>query len=247
MSCTEERANQIAELAGGRLDGAALEELLEHVEGCPACSAELDLAAELAAGAARPAPRAATERTGLNPASLAWPLAAAALALLVIGIRLLVGGDREERDPARLARLTPLPAQQETLRAPTEDDAAWRAAMEHYAAGTFGPAAEALAALEPTEAGRALRDLYLGLCRAQTEEYEAADTALASAAEHGTGLVRERARWMRAQVRLALGDGDGARRILRALLEGGGEYAPNAAAQLLELDGRFDGGTDGGE
>jgi hypothetical protein len=52
--------------------------------------------------------------------------------------------------------------------------------------------------------------------------------ALDEAARAGTGLVRERALWYRANARLAAGEAEAALRELRALEALGGDYELNA-------------------
>ena len=45
MACTADYSTQIAALATSRLDGHSIGTLLDHVEGCPTCSEELEVVA----------------------------------------------------------------------------------------------------------------------------------------------------------------------------------------------------------
>jgi hypothetical protein len=112
--------------------------------------------------------------------------------------------------------------------------------MERYAAGDYAGAADALAGLAsvlPADApARALVWLYLGIARAQTGRTAEAVGALDEAARAGTGLVRERALWYRANARLALGETEAALGELRALAALGGDYELNAREKAEAIE-----------
>lgn len=227
MACTPQRSLSIGELAASRLDAAALDELLDHIEGCAACSHELDGVAALvgAADEARPArPRS------LRP--LLWPLLAAAAAL-VLWLAPRPGGGEVAR-LRELARIAPITVPDSTLRTAAAQAPAreWRAAMELYRNADWERCAAALEDLRAGGDERALLDLYLGIARAQAGREREAVTALQRAERGSTGLLRQHALWHRAHAHLALGEGPAAIGVLEELVALDEDYAPNAR-QLL--------------
>ena len=236
MACNQERAEQIGEMAGGRLGEDALAELFEHVSSCAACSQEVDLAADLIAADA-PAARS-IQSTPFGPSSSRWPLAIAALFLAMMGLWALNRGGGEEPEPdVSIANLTPLPLFRGVLRGEL-DPLAWDRAMEAYAEADFRSASERLAALPVGDEDPhfALVSLYRGICAAQLQKWTEAKRDLEVAAEQGDGLVRDRGRWFLAQVHLYLDEFEPARALLVELVAEDQDYAPNAAVQLERME-----------
>ena len=241
MACTSERAAQIGDLVVGRLATGAVPALLDHVEGCPACSEEFDLSARLVAHHEAAAP----------PARAGVPWAARWAGLLAAGLLMAAGlwwGTRSadaglgER-LGDLASLEPLPAATALLRSPAGEarGAEWQAAMAHYAAGDFDAAASALAPAFERNREDALAALYLGISLLQTDARADAAGALGAAAEHGEGLIQERALWYLSNA--ALRDGDHARALslLDRLIALGGDYELNARDLAAEVRSALDG------
>jgi tetratricopeptide (TPR) repeat protein len=229
MACTLERRAEIAELAGGRLGAAEAAGLLEHVQDCGACSAELDLVADLL--------HASPSSAAVEPVRFRrrWigglvALAAAAACLFVF---LRAPPERRLRD---LARLAPPPSAGLVLRGGADDTAGFEQAAGHLAAGDAARAADAFRALLAARPDDPLVLFYLGVARLQQGEIEEAIEALRRAEELGTELLAEQALWYRAQAHLARDDGTGAAALLRRLVELDGDYEPNARAQLAELE-----------
>jgi len=240
MACTPERSIALGELAAGRLDEAEVLAVLEHVEGCPSCSEELDLVARMVAGAAA---GAASGRVPRRPRPLGrllrWAPVAAAAAALVASLPWLVRpGGGGPADPRALASLDALPIRATTLRGPGANPDLARA-VERLAAGETDAAMRELerlrASLAPDAPERPLADLYLGLAAVRAGALERALAPLEAAAKDGVGLVRERALWYLANARLALADVDGAEADLRRLEALGGDYAPNAREKLAAI------------
>jgi tetratricopeptide (TPR) repeat protein len=239
MACTEERRAQVGALAAGRLDAAASAELLDHLEGCAACSGELDLAAELVAGHAREgagffAPRRARP-SGARPTTrrLLWPAAAAAGVALCLW---LIDGGGSPLRPEELAQVEPLPAVTTLVRADVaERGNDWSTAMERYAAGEWALAAGELTEFAAAHPDDALSRLYLGISALQNEDPERAARALDECVERADDLVLERALWYLAHAQLARGEVDAARTALERLAKLDGDYLPNARAKLEAL------------
>ncbi|MDA1266111.1 MAG: hypothetical protein O2816_13605 [Planctomycetota bacterium] len=235
MACNQERAEQIGEMAGGRLGEDALAELLDHVTSCAACSQEVDLAADLVAA---DAPAVGTASTPFAPSSNRWPLALAALFLAMMGLWALNrGGSEEPRPDVSIANLTPLPLFRGVLRGEL-DPLAWDRAMQAYAEADFSAAFERLAALSigDEDPHLALVSLYRGISAAQLQQWPEAKRDLLLAAEQGEGLVRDRGRWFLAQVHLFLDELEPARALLIELVAEDQDYAPNAAVQLERME-----------
>ena len=230
MACTLEHSQRIGELAGGRLDAAGAAELLAHLEGCRACSQELDLVADLL----RAAPAARTRTSG-RP-NLRLVLGAVALAAAVAVLFFSLRPRAPERRLHDLARLTPPPVAGLVLRGEGAADVPLAEALEAFGARDYRLAAERLQALDESRPDGALTLFYLGVARLELGEHEPALAALGRAAELGTSLLVEQALWYRAQAHLALDQGAEARAVLRRLVELDGDFEPNARALLAELE-----------
>ena len=235
MACTLERRNQIGELAAGRLDGAVVDALLDHIEVCEACSRELDTVAVTIAGMERA--RRGRLVGGFRPRLLRPAmLAAAALVLLVGGLALL---RPNQEGVEQLAVVTPFPASSSVLRGGEGvDESGWEQALSAYSEGDYERAAARLESLASAGDERALLQLYLGVARLQLGELARARTALALAVENGEGLLAERASWYLGNAHLLAGDASAARPIFERLAAGGGEYELNARAVLDALGDR---------
>jgi tetratricopeptide (TPR) repeat protein len=236
MACTEPRSAQIADLAAGRLEADSASDLLTHVEGCAACSQELDLVSDLL----RAGPAAAPPVHALRPVPRRGVRVAALLALaagLLLVFALWKGGDRPT-DPRRLAQLEPPAAATLVLRSGEgEGDAQLASALERVAVRDWAAAEGELAAVVAARPDTALARFHLGLARLQLGQLEAALPELAAARALASDLLAEEALWYQAQALLALGRTDEARALLRELVELDGDLEPNARAQLAELDG----------
>jgi len=92
VACSPKRSEEIGDLAAGRLGPLEAQDLLEHLEGCGACSEELDLVADLVAATAEPGgkPSVSPRSRFLSPGLAV--LAAAAAILAALGIWRLVPG-----------------------------------------------------------------------------------------------------------------------------------------------------------
>lgn len=237
MACTPERSEEIGELAGGRLAAAEAAGLIEHVEGCTACSREMDLVADLlhapsrslAAGRSRSAPRWAG---GL--------IALAAAAAVLFFFLLFARSSAPERRVRDLARLAPPPSAGLVLRDGVEPEAGFEQALARFAAGDHLQAASGFQALLAARPEDPLVLFYLGLARLQLGELDAAIDALRRAEEAGSDLLAEQALWYRSQAHLARDEGAQARALLARLVELDGDYEPNARALLAELEPLLD-------
>lgn len=232
MACSPRRSEEIGELAGGRLAAAKTSELLEHLEACPACSAELDLVADLLhapafSSAARPS-RSMLRRVGGLVAL------AAAAAVLFFFLR----SEGPERRPRDLARLAPPPAAGLVLRGAEgqQPETGFERGIQHLAAGDHAQAAAGFQTLLTARPDDPLVLFYLGVARLQLGELDAGLEALRRAQGLGTGLLAEHALWYQAQAHLAGDEGAAAERCLRRLVELDGDYEPNARALLAELE-----------
>ncbi len=235
MACSSRRSEEIGDLAAGRLTGEAADALLDHLDSCPECSREFDLAADLVAlsarrGAAIFAPRRRT---------LVAVLAIAAAVLLAVWLGLYLGreGDSRATRLAMLASTEPLPTASLVLRASTPEPASpdYAAAMEFYAASDFPRASARLAQVVTASPDHSLANLYLGICLLQTGAVAEALGPLERAARVGEDLLRERALWFLGNARLKLGDAAGAIEAFTQLEELGGDYLPNARDRLASI------------
>jgi len=232
VACTQARSEAIGDLAAGRLDARASEELLDHLERCAACSAEFDEVADLVAGASRLDARA---RRILAERRHAWIALAAAVLILVTALALfgpaVLAPGNGERSVAELASLDPVPVVESTLRTGELPDAAARRfeeAMESYRDGDFERAAQDLAAVAVEAPDDPLTHLYLGIARLQLDEHRDAVAALEVAAGAEPLLLRERALWYLANAWLARSDVDRAHSTLEDLAAIEGDYELNA-------------------
>ncbi len=132
MACNTLRSDSIGELAGGRLAASAVDELLAHLDGCEACSRELDAVAALVAASEEGSAAGAPVALGTAGSWRRWAaLAAGILVLFFVRTAWFAGGDPLSIE--ELAVLAPLPAPPATLRGGSEDEAPlWSAAMESY-------------------------------------------------------------------------------------------------------------------
>lgn len=234
MACTPERSEEIGELAGGRLSAAGAAGLIEHVEGCAACSREMDLVADLL-HARSGSPAATWDRSAPRWAGGLFALAAAA-AVLFFFLR----SSAPERRLRDLAQLAPPPSAGLVLRGAAQPEAGFEQASAHFAAGDHARAASSLQALLATHPDDPLVLFYLGLARLQLGELDAAIDALRRAEEAGADLLAEQALWYRVQAHLARDEGAQARALLARLVELDGDYEPNARALLAELEPLLD-------
>lgn len=233
MACTPERSLEIGELAGGRLGAARAAGLIEHVETCSACSAELDLVADLLH--VRSLPAARVVRPARKVRRWVGAVAALAAAAAVLFLFLRPGSARRARDVARLE----LPPVAELVLRGGEgehDGAALETCLERLSSGDHAGADACLRALLSERRGDPLVLFYLGLASLERGDLEAALAALREVEESGTGLLAEHALWYRAQAHLARDEGGEARALLGRLIELDGDYEPNARAQLAELE-----------
>ena len=241
MACSPERSVAIGDLAGGRLDAERAGELLEHLEGCAACSAELDLVADVTAALAPAPERAAAAEAPYRPRLRIVPglvtAAAAAIALVVLW--------KPTTDPgpsvADLANLQPILAAPYGLRSSTpETSARYQDAIQSYSQGEFEDAARGLSEVAAAEPENALANLYLGIAQLQVGALEEACTALRSAANAAAEpLLREQALWYLANANLSLERPDEARAVLQELEALEGDYQPNARLVLDALSERL--------
>jgi hypothetical protein len=233
-------AGRLADFAAGRLDADEAGRVLDHVETCPSCSAELDFLADVVAtaerGAAAGAPGAVPLAAPAGPRRLRrlpfWMagLAAAALVLFVVGPRWLAG--------ARLADLADrsLPHWTATELRGADDDLL-RDALQAYERGDRDVARSGLTAWLADHPGDAEASFWRAMTALADDDLAAADADLAVAVEHGSGFLRERARWRRAQVALLREDAAAARTLLEEIVAEDGEFARDARLQLERLAG----------
>lgn len=237
MACTREHGTEIGELAGGRLDAARAEALLAHVETCAACSAELDLVADLLDSArALRLSEGLVRRRSLRPRVVA----VLALAAAVVAWLFVLRPAAPERSLRTLAQLAPPPLAELVLRGQgglqPGEEARLESVRAHFAARAYAAAAEDLGVLLEARPEDALTHFYLGVARLQLGQHELALAALRRVAEAGEGLLAEQALWYSAQAQLALEHGLEARALLQRLVDADGDYEPNARAQLALLE-----------
>jgi tetratricopeptide (TPR) repeat protein len=231
-------AERIVALAADR--GAATPAESEHLAVCGDCRRDLEWAAAGADDETATEEEPDAERRRRAAPSFArrwWPAAAVAAAAVVAALIFLPRGSVNDRMPAGLARIEPLPVQiTRAVVEPGTFEAARLRALELYRDGdytgahnTFG---EALAMRQ--EDPEML--LYLGSC-------ELLLGAAADATRHlETGLertdhpaLREELYWQLAQARIVTGDAQGARRALEAAAGISGRHTADARAQLEEI------------
>lgn len=234
MACTPERSEEIGELAGGRLAAADAAGLIEHVEGCAACSREMDLVADLLHVPSR------SLAAGRNLSAARWAGGLIALAAAAAVLFFFLRSSAPERRVRDLARLSPPPSAGLVLRGDEQPGAGFEQASAHFAAGDHARAAEGFQALLATQPDDPLVLFYLGLARLQLGELDAAIDALRRAEEAGADLLAEQALWYRSQAHLARDEGAQARALLARLVELDGDYEPNARALLAELESLLD-------
>jgi len=239
MACTRDRAAQIDDMAGGRLEPDPALELLDHLAGCPACSERLDLVADLVrvaeaggeAFASAPASSGSSRPRLRLVVGVVATLAAAAVLLLLVVPR----PSTTERMQA-LAQLAPPAVAGTTLRGEAAaEEAAFAAALERYEAGDFGGAVERLTEVVAAAPDDPLAYFYLGVARLQLGADEAAITTLAKATNLAEGLLQERALWFLANAHLARGEGPEARTAFERLVAAQGDYELNARDALEAL------------
>ena len=228
-------AGRLAELAAGRLDADEAGRVLDHVETCPSCSAELDFLADVVATAERGAAAGAAGAAPLaRPAGPRRPsrlpfwmagLAAAALVLFVVGPRWSAGPGLADLADRSLPRWTAT-----ELRA--ADDDRLRDAREAWERGEHDAARAALTTWLADHPGDAEASFWRAMTALAADDLAAADADLAVAAERGSGFLRERARWRRAQVALLREDAAAARALLEEIVAEDGEFAREARRQL---------------
>jgi len=241
MACNKERSDQLAEMAGGRLAAEASGELLEHIEACPACSGEFDLAADLVRVGAEEGLvlRPLTPLRSLPRPLVRVAMALAAAAVLLIAFVLVGGNDDPQSMWREMAQLDPPPAIDQVLRGSDSqalDSPLAERAFELYRAGDYRGASDLLARVLADAPENALAAFYLGVSRVQTGELEPAATALEKAAHSGEGLLQERSLWYLANTHVALGDVAAARAVLQRLVALDGDYLLNADELLARID-----------
>lgn len=219
MACSQDHALAIDDFAAGRLDAAASEALLDHLEGCAECSASFDLVADLM-------------RSGVPRSSLRFIGALlASAALLLLALTLWWPMSRQGRFQA-LASADPLVQMNLVLRSGASNKDAFQGAMEPYARSDFQAARDALSRFIAGAPDHAPAHLYLGIALLQLGEAEAATAPLQRAAELGENLLAERALWYLGNACLMLGQGEEALAVFRELKNREGDYELNARAMV---------------
>lgn len=239
MACSNERSRAIGDLVAGRIDSAEAQELLEHLETCSPCSIEFDLASELVATG---------EGGGLADSPIAvptldWrvPVGIAATLLVTLTLWIVFLENDRSRDNgghgsnlSQLAAVEPLPAVESVLRGDPDQrrNQVWSDAMQRYAAGDYAATIALLAPIAAERPADALTQLYLGVASLETGASADAVAALERAAQHGEGLLTERALWYLAHAQLAQRDVARAIETLQRLIAAEGDYELNARDKL---------------
>lgn len=256
MACTDRRSEQIARIAGGRIDADTAADLFEHLDECSICSEEFDLAADLVRVATRAAEPELVPDVPSDTRKPTWPgqpprrvspaQASLAAAALLLGSLSLWSwwpgghGASEHDELTRLARVEPIQVSRHPLRtgASSRRSATYSRGMDAYARGDYRKASELLEAHVADNAGDALAQLYLGIARLQLPQLDDAITVLRAAAAGGTGLLQERALWYWANAELLRGDRNAAVSVLSRLAAQQGDYQPNAERLIESLSRR---------
>jgi hypothetical protein len=227
-------------LAQGQLGADESGRVLEHVERCPACSAELDFLSDVVQAAAEPGVQdEATARPADRRRLPFWAagLAAAALLLLFLGPRLFAP---DGPGVVELAQWTPPPYIEPPIPRGEDDD--FGTAMRAYSRGDYAATEQFLSRLlgegEPAPAD-APALLYRGASRVELGRLADAERDLGLAAELAQPApLREHALWCLANVRLLRGDAPGARAALERLVAEHGTFEQHARSLLAQLDAR---------
>jgi len=228
----------------------AIDALLARLDDDPRLSAELELAADLAALAERSAARRPAPAPAPRPRRrvLGWTAGLAAAAVVAVGVwlglgRTEPGGGTPVRTALDRSPPTWMPS---LLRADPADGAAslparLAAAMEPYAAGDWAGAVRALEALLAEAPDNPPARFYLAAALEARGASGVPDDAArarelwAALADEGDDLLARHARWRLALALLEAGRADAARAALARLAEDDGAFAADARA-LLDAD-----------
>lgn len=239
MACTRERSNAIGDLAAGRLSAAGAEDLLEHLDSCPECSAEFSLVADLVGASERQGGSVSSRPRAIK---LLRPVLSAAAAVLIAVTIWWAVSDRGESGVTlrSLAEKSSLPSTGSVLRTAgqTQRDHVLKNAMELYSREDFAGAEKELSRVIELEPDNALAHLYLGISRLQAEMTSQAVPPLIRASELGEDLVQERALWFLGNAYLMLDQGHRALETFKTLEAKEGDYELNArdlAARIREI------------
>ncbi len=229
-ACSDERREQLVDLAAGRIGEDASEDLLRHVEECPRCSSGLAIVADVAS-AAIAAATSAPPRVRLRRVPWLASLSAAAAVLVTAYV--------VTRDDAlsRLADLRP-PGLVSSVPRGGAGEALPAEAMRAFEGGRYAEAAKGLDRfLAARSEDHPVGAHYAGVAHLLAGDVAVAIERLRGAVASSEGLLREASLWYLAQAFLMRGDARGAREALETLRAGGGDYAPNAEALLGKLAG----------
>lgn len=241
-TCDHPLAAQLVPLAQGQLGAEESGRVLEHVERCPACSAELDFLSDVVQAAAE---HGAQDEAAARPADRRrlpfWVagLAAAAVLLLFLVPRLFAPAPP---GVVELAQWTPPPYVEPPIPRGEDDD--FGTAMRAYALGNYAAVEEALSRLLGRHGGEhapadAPALLYRGAARVELGRLADAERDLALAAELAqSSTLREHALWCLANLRLLRADVPGARAALERLAAERGRFEEHARKLLADLDAR---------
>lgn len=237
----------------GTLEDAQAQAFEEHYFDCPVCLAQVQ------------AMQAVAQQLRLNPVSLparkilAWPVhwrtlaaAAALLAAVWVGYRWenskppssnnvakQVQHPASPAEPAKpdlteIADLSLPPYRASSLRG-DEEDAHFRTGMKAYASGDCSKALPRLAQVPARSPDTLAARFYEGACQMQLKQWDQAVAALQGVASKGESPQQEGAMYMLAQIALARGDLDSARRQLEQITTLHGDFEQRAQRQLGEL------------
>ena len=194
-----------------------------HLDVCERCSREIEVLRSVplpdevvSALRVGRAPRRAESRSWLSRAAGRWSVGVLAAAAAVV---FFVGPWRDAPDFSGLAVIEAMP-----VRVPRGGDAestfeqARRAGLQAYSEGTWSTASAQLR-IAARENPTAEMHLYLGSALLLDGDAEAAVEPLAAAIETDDVLLREEARWQLANAHLSLGNANGARGQLEALVQ----------------------------
>ena len=253
MDCQRVQLDEIAEVyLAGRLPAAEQERFEAHYFECPSCYERLRTL-QAAADELRRAPARAPRR------ARTWlmPLAAAAALLLAVGLLRQEGRPRVLPSPAQrpstpgaapapsaapdlaaLASFEPPRYVPRRLRGPlgAAGDAAFRAAMQRYAAGDYAAAAEGLRAVVARDPDEPAPRFFLGVCLLLTDRPTTARAELQRVAAAGGSPYLEDARFFLAKAWLREGNLEQARLELQHVAALEADRAAEASGLLARLE-----------